>query len=453
VAKVIKDMTHEEKNNLKDKIKCPECKAIIPITETLQHQLTESVRMEFEQKIADQDAVISEREKDIAAREKEVHDKEQGIEERVQKSIVVGIEKEKIALAQTARAEAEASLAVVIQDLRDEVKSKKEKLEEAQKNEMELRRKERALEDRAKEMDLEVDRKMDAERKRVEEETSRRITEDHRMKDAEKDKKMSDMMRQIEDLKLKAEQGSQQTQGEVQELELEKELAALFPGDNIQPVPKGMQGADVIQEVISNKGVLCGSIIWESKRTKNWSDGWISKLKDDQRAAQADVAVIITQSLPKDIQHFGYMDGVWITTYACFYSLAYLIRQKLSEIALTKAMVAGKNEKADIIFNYLTGVGFRQRVEAIVEVFSDMKMELDKEKRATQRVWAKKEKQLQSVLDNTANLYGDLQGLIGSAMQTIPALEAGDVVEETIVSSEIKVVVEDSDEGQAGIPF
>jgi hypothetical protein len=294
---------------------------------------------------------------------------------------------------------------------------------------------------------------MDAERKRVEEETSRRITEDHRMKDAEREKKMSDMMRQIEELKLKAEQGSQQTQGEVQELELEKELAALFPGDNIQPVPKGMQGADVIQEVISNKGVLCGSIIWESKRTKGWSDKWIAKLKEDQRAAQADVAVIITQSLPKDIQHFGPMDGVWVTTYACFYGLAYLIRQKLSEIALTKTLVAGKNEKADIIFNYLTGVGFRQRVEAIVEVFSDMKKELEKEKIVTQRVWAKKEKQLQTVLYNTAGLYGDLQGFIGPSMQTIPALEAGDVVEETIVSGEIKVVVEDSDEGQAGIPF
>jgi hypothetical protein len=371
-------------------------------------------------KKADQDAAISEREKEIVAREKEVHDKEQGIEERVQKSIGQGIEKEKTALAKTAREEAEASLAVEMQDLRDEVKSKKEKLEEAQKNEMELRKKERALEDRAKEMDLEVDRKMDAERKRVEEETSRRMSEDHRMKDAEKDKKMSDMMRQIEDLKRKAEQGSQQTQGEVQELKLEKELAVLFPGDNVQPVPKGMNGADVIQEVISNKGVLCGTIIWESKRTKNWSDGWISKLKDDQRAAQADVAVIITQSLPKDIQHFGPVDGVWVTTYACFYGLAYLIRQKLSEIALTKMMVAGKNEKADIIFSYLTGVGFRQRVEAIVEVFSDMKKELDKEKIVTQRVWAKKEKQLQTVLYNTAGLYGDLQGFIDRCINSFP---------------------------------
>jgi hypothetical protein len=132
------------------------------------------------------------------------------------------------------------------------------------------------------------------------------------------------------------------------------------------------------------------------------------------------------------------MDGVWITTYACFYSLALLIRQKLSEIALTKAMVAGKNEKADIIFNYLTGVGFRQRVEGIVEVFSDMKMELEKEKRATQRVWAKKDKQLQTVLYNTANLYGDLQGLIGSSMQAIPALETGDAEEEETIGVELE---------------
>jgi hypothetical protein len=234
------------------------------------------------------------------------------------------------------------------------------------------------------------------------------------------------MMRQIEDLKRKAEQGSQQTQGEVQELELEKELAALFPYDNVQPVPKGMQGADVVQEVISNSGNRCGSIIWESKRTKSWSDGWIAKLKDDQRTARADVAIIVTQSLPKDMRTFGYVDGVWVTDYTCFYGLALAMRQKITELAFTKSMAASKNEKADVLFHYLTGVEFRQRVEAIVEAFSDMKTELDKEKRMFERSWSKREKQLQSVILNTAGMYGDLQGLIGSSMQTIPALESGD---------------------------
>jgi hypothetical protein len=349
-----------------------------------------------------------------------------GIEERVQTTLASELEKHKAALAKTARAEAETALSVELQELRDQLQTNETKLEEARQNEIALRKRERALEDRAKDIELEVARQMDDERKRVEEDTARRITDAYRMEEADKDRQINEMMRQIEELKRKAEQGSQQTQGEVQELELEKELAALFPSDTIQPVPKGMQGADVIQEVISNSGTRCGSIIWESKRTKTWSDGWVSKLKDDQRAARADVAIIVTQSLPKDMHTFGFIDGVWVTHYTCFYGLALTMRQKISELAFTRSMAAGKNEKADILFHYLTGVEFRQRVEAIVEAFSDMKAELDKEKRLFERVWAKREKQLQVVLLNTNGMYGDLQGLIGPSMQSIPALEAGD---------------------------
>lgn len=408
-----------------DKIRCPECQALIPITETLQHQLTESVRREYEEKIAEQERGFSEREKSLTTKAKELDAKEEGIEERVQVSLKSELAKQKLAVMVDAKKQAHEEMSVELKDLQEDLKAKEEKLQQARETELALRKRERELEDRAKDIDLEVARKIDTEKSKVEEETAKRITEDNRMKDAEKEKKMSDMMRQIEDLKRKAEQGSQQTQGEVQELELEKELAALFPVDTIVPVPKGMQGADVIQEVNSNSGNRCGSIIWESKRTKNWSDGWIVKLKEDQRAAKSDVAVIITQVLPKDIPNFGFMDGVWVTNYACFYGLALAIRQKLTELAFTKSMAAGKNEKADVIFHYLTGTEFRQRVEAIVEAFSDMKTELDKERRSAERGWAKREKQLQTVLLNTAGMYGDLQGLIGNSLQTIPALEAG----------------------------
>lgn len=409
-----------------DKIKCPKCGELFPITQTLQRQLTESVRKEYEEKTIAQEQRLTEREKLIAVKAKELTAKEQGIEERVQTSLKTEIAKQKIALSAEAKKQARDELAVEIKDLKENLKSKDEKLEKARETELALRKREYELEERAKEIDLEVARKISTEKKQVAEETSKRIVEEHRMKDAEKDKKMSDMMKQIEDLKRKAEQGSQQTQGEVQELELEKELAVLFPVDSIQPVPKGMRGADVIQEVNSNRGNRCGSIIWESKRTQNWSDGWISKLKEDQRAAKSDVAVIITQVLPKDISNFGFIDGVWVTNYACFYGLAVAIRQKLSELAFTKSMAAGKNEQADVIFHYLTGTEFRQRVEAIIEAFSDMKTELDKERRAAERGWTKREKQLQTVILNTAGMYGDLQGLLGPSMQTIPALEAGE---------------------------
>jgi hypothetical protein len=415
-----------------DSITCPQCGKPIAITETLHHQLTASVRKEYDDKLATQEQMFSEREQQIAARTREVEEKERGIEDRVQTALASEREKQKAVLAKEARAEAERVLAVEMQDLRDALHTKEEKLEQARQTEIAMRKRERDLEERAKDIELEVARKMDAERKRVEEDTARRMADEYRMKVAEDEKKMHDLMRQIEELKRKAEQGSQQTQGEVQELELEKELAALFPIDTIQPVPKGMQGADVLQEVIANSGNRCGAIIWESKRTKNWSDGWIAKLKEDQRAARAEVAIIVTQSLPRDMRTFGFLDGVWVTNYTCFYGLAVAMRQRMMELAFTKAMAASKNERADVLFHYLTGVEFRQRVEAIIEAFSDMRSELDKEKRMFERSWSKREKQLQAVLLNTSGMYGDLQGLIGSSMQTIPALDAGNTADEEV---------------------
>ncbi|MBI2013225.1 MAG: DUF2130 domain-containing protein [Candidatus Colwellbacteria bacterium] len=444
-------------SNQTDKIKCPECNALIPITETLQHQLTESVRKEYEEKMAEQKRSLFEQQKELAKKEKILEEKEKNIDERVQQNLKVELEAQKKILSEKAKKEAQDELALEMKDLREDLRTKDAKLEEAKKTELQLRKRERELETRAKDVELEVARKIDQERKKVEDEIAKRFLDEHRMKDAEKNKQIGDMRRQIEDLKRRAEQGSQQAQGEVQELELEKEISQLFPVDNVQPVPKGMQGADVIQEVLTNSGSRCGAIIWESKRTKNWGDGWISKLKDDQRTAKADVAVIVTEVLPKDIRNFGFIDGVWVTNYASFPGLALALRQKLTELAFTKAMATSKDKKADILFHYLTGPEFRQRVETIIEAFSDMKTELDKEKRSYERSWTKREKQLQSVLLNTAGMYGDLQGMIGSSMQTIPTLEAGTTDEdnpevelEEESKRKSKKVVE---EGPEDIPF
>jgi len=396
-----------EDNKQTDKIKCPECNALIPITETLQHQLTESVRKEYEEKFAEQKQSFAEQQKKLTQKEKTLEEKEKSIEEKIQQGLKTELEIQKKVLSEKAKKEAQDELALEMKELRDDLKAKGEKLEEAKKTELQLRKRERELEERAKDIELEVARKMAQERKKVEDDVVKRISDERRMKDAEKDKQINDMRRQIEELKRRAEQGSQQAQGEVQELELENEISQLCGG-------------------------RCGAIIWESKRTKSWSDGWISKLKDDQRTAKADIAVIVTQVLPKDIRNFGFIEGVWVTNFVCFPGLALALRQKLTELALTRAMAVSKDKKADILFHYLSGPEFRQRVEAIIEAFSDMKTELDKERRLYERSWAKREKQLQTVLLNTAGMYGDLQGMIGTSMQTIPALEAGNVDEEDI---------------------
>jgi hypothetical protein len=252
---------------------------------------------------------------------------------------------------------------------------------------------------------------------------ARKFTEDQRLKTAEKDKQLEDMRRQIEDLKRKAEQGSQQTQGEVLELEIESNLRTAFPHDEIIPVPKGMKGGDIIQKVKTTSGQDAGVIIWETKRTKSWSDGWIDKLKDDQRSIAAEFAVIVSQVLPKGVSHLAQIDGVWVADFLSFVGIAVALRSHVLQIFQARAVAAGKGEKLDFLYSYLTGTQFKQRVEVIVESFKSMQEDLDKEKRVIQKGWATREQQIARVLVSTVGMYGDIQGIVGASLPKIAALE------------------------------
>ena len=231
------------------------------------------------------------------------------------------------------------------------------------------------------------------------------------------------MQKNIEELKRRAEQGSQQLQGEVLELELENQLASKFPFDSIEPVAKGEFGGDVLQRVVSQSGQQCGSILWESKRTKNWSDGWLTKLRDDQRTAKAEIAVIVSLALPKGVETFEMVDGIWVTHPRAAIPIATVLRQSLLEIATTRQASAGQQTKTEMIYQYLTGPNFRHRVEAIVEAFSTMQTDLDKEKKAIMKQWSKRETQIDRVMNATVGMYGDLQGIAGASLQEIEGLE------------------------------
>ena len=231
------------------------------------------------------------------------------------------------------------------------------------------------------------------------------------------------MQRQIEELKRRADQGSQQLQGEVLELELETTLRLKFPLDCIEPVAKGEFGGDVLQRVMGPLGQWCGSILWESKRTKNWSDGWLAKLRGDQRTAKAEIAVLVSSTLPKEIETFGQIDGVWITEPRLALPLVIALRQSLIEIASTRQTQEGQETKMELVYQYLTGPRFKHRIEAIVEKFSDMHADLDRERKAMTRLWAKREMQIQGVIESTVGMYGDLQGIAGRALPAIEGLE------------------------------
>jgi hypothetical protein len=231
------------------------------------------------------------------------------------------------------------------------------------------------------------------------------------------------MQQTIEELKRKAEQGSQQLQGEVQELELESVLRVKFPFDSIESVPKGEFGGDVLQRVVSANGQAGGTILWECKRTKNWSDGWLAKLREDQRTAKAEISVLVSQVLPKGVETFGAVDGVWVTNPRAALPVATILRHTLLEVSMARQVSEGQQTKTEMVYQYLTGPRFRQRVEAIVEAFSSMREDLDKERKAIMKQWAKREEQIERVMGATVGMYGDLQGIAGKSIQEIEGLE------------------------------
>lgn len=332
-------------------------------------------------------------------------------------------ESEKQIIEEKANKRAEESIRLEMEDLKARLKERDEKLEKSERQELELRKIKRGLEEEKKNIELEMMRRLDQERQKIEEKVKRESEESHKLKDLEKDKQFEDMRIQIVELKRKAEQGSQKIQGEVMEIELGKILKDEFLFDEIEPVSSGIRGADIIQTVKTQSGRICGKILWESKRTKNWSDTWIQKLKDDQREAKADIAVIVSETLPKGFHHFRQIKDIWIADLPSTLSLALALRVMLIQVAKTQELQTGKEEKMEIVYNYLIGPEFRNRVQAIAEAFITMKNDLDTERRAIENIWAKREKQISRVVSNISGMRGDLEGIVGASLPSIKILK------------------------------
>jgi len=405
---------------------CPQCKVEIKLTESLAAPLLESVRRDYEQRLTQKDSDIAKREQALADRAQSLEKAKQTLEQQVAQKIemerghIVAEEARKAKLALGSELDQKIK---EVKSLQDILKQNDAKLAEAQKAQADLIRKQRELDDARRELDLTIEKRVQADLSTEREKAKKEAEEELKLKVMEKDQTITAMQKQIEDLKRRAEQGSQQLQGEVQELELETLLAAKFPRDSIQPVPKGEFGGDVLHRVFGPTNQICGTILWESKRTKNWSDGWLPKLREDQRAAKADIAVIISQALPKDIETFGFIDGVWVADPKVALPVAMSLRHTLIEVACTRQASEGQQTKMEMVYGYLTGPRFRQRVQAIVEAFSSMRDDLDRERKAITRQWAKREEQIDRVMNATVGMYGDLQGIAGKTLQEIEGLE------------------------------
>lgn len=390
---------------MNDQIVCPHCRKSIPLTQAVTHQLKEQMEREREE----------ERKKWAAAFHKRVDEEKKKFEDEYAKA------RDSIQLSIKAKLQKEMEM-----DFKD---AKNEKEELAKQNKtlqdqlLETNRLIRQIRNESEQKGIEMEKKLAEEQEKMRVDMQKRAEEEYHMKMLEKDKKLSDVMKLNDDLKRKLEQGSQQTQGEVLELELETLLKREFPFDEINPVAKGIRGADLLQVVKDPYGKPCGTIIWETKRTKSWSNEWVTKLKDDQRAVRAELAVLVTQVLPPAIKYFGNIDHVWVCEYGCYMGVATALRSKLIEVSAIKMSTVGKNEKMEVLYAYLSGTEFKQRVEAIIEAFRSMQEDLKKERAWFMAKWAKQEKNIGKVIDNTYGMHGDLQSIIGKSLVEIEDMD------------------------------
>jgi hypothetical protein len=407
-------------------IVCPHCRTEIKLTQTLAAPLIAETRKQFEQQLAAKESDFLQREASIKQEQGEIANARRQIEEQVAarlKAERAAISEAEATKARHAFAEELGGRDRQLAQLLQVLAGKDAKLVEAQAAQTEALRKQRDLDEAKREIDLTVEKRVQDALVAVRDKAKLEVDDALKTRLSEKETQIAGMQRQIEDLRRKAEQGSQQLQGEALEIELEARLRARFQSDLIEPVPKGEFGGDVLQRVLGPTGQPCGTILWESKRTKNWVDGWLPKLRDDQRAATADFALLVTSVLPKGVESFDLVDNVWVVEPRFAIPLAMALRQSLIDIAATRISQQGQQTKMELVYQYLTGPRFRHRIEAIVERFTEMQADLERERKAMTRLWAKRDEQLRTVLDATAGLYGDLQGIAGRAIQEIESLD------------------------------
>ena len=411
-------------------IVCPQCNTQIRLTESLAAPLIAATRRQFEQRLAAQDADIMQREQGIRNKESRLLEATRALEAQVADRVAAQLQVERVRVgAEEARKAKQAGAAELeaksreLFELQDVLRQRDAKLALAQAAQAELIKKQRELDDARRELELTVQQRVEAGLDDVRLKARREAEEGLRQRVLEKDQTISSMQHTIEELKRKAEQGSQQLQGEVQELELEGVLRAQFPYDTITPVPKGEFGGDIVQVVRGPQGQPGGTILWEAKRTRHWSDGWLVKLREDQRSAKAEICVLVSHALPKGVDTFHLLDGVWVTHPRCVLPVATVLRDTLLQLTLARQVSEGQQSKTDMVYQYLTGPRFRQRIEAIVEAFSSMQDDLDKERKVIMKQWAKRQEQIEQVMGGTIGLYGDLQGIAGKSLQEIDGLE------------------------------
>jgi hypothetical protein len=412
-------------------IKCPNCGTDINVNNILSHQLEEEIRQKYQAQLTEEKQKYQ-KEKDALNNEKEEFEKQKKqdkavFEERLEKQL----KEERIAIESKLKTKLSEEQADQFKLLQEELNQKSEQVKELNRTKAEIERLKREKEEAKEIAEAEAQKKLNEQLSTEKEKIRKSEEEKNELKMRDLQKQLDDQKRLTEEMKRKQEQGSMQLQGEVQELAIEEWLQTQFPLDSIEEIKKGARGGDCIQTVNTFAQQNCGKIYYESKRTKDFQGSWIEKFKADMREKAADIGVLVTEAMPSDMERMGLRDGIWVCTYEEFKGLSGVLRESIIQVSTALGSQVNKGDKMQLLYDYLTSNSFRMQVEAIVEGFSSMKSALESEKRAMQRIWKEREKQIDKVINNTIDMHASIRGIAGNAIQAVKALELpGDDLDE-----------------------
>ena len=408
-----------------NKIECPSCGGEIDVNEILYHKLQEQVKKEFSNKLTEQKKKYDMMVNSLQTEKAELDKQKKKIQEKIDDEVQNKLKMEKIKLEKKIRNKIEDEQSGEIEELKEELDQKSKKLKQFNKAKAEIERLKREKDELKGEIEAEAEKKMSQILKEEQRKIRRSEEEKTELKIVEKNQLIEQLKESLKETQRKMEQGSMQAQGEAQELAIEDYLRDNFPLDTIDEIKKGAKGADCLQIVNTRTIQNCGTIYYESKRTKSFQHSWIEKFKNDMRDKGANIGVLITEAMPLGMDRMGQKEGIWICTLSEFKGLCFVLRESVIQISNAVSTQENKGEKMAMLYDYLTGNEFQLQIEAIVEGFTQMKEDLDKEKRSMQGLWKRREKQIEKVLLNTNFMYNSVKGIAGNAIQTVNALEMG----------------------------
>lgn len=407
-------------------IKCPQCGAVIDVNDVLYHQLEDQIKKDFDKKSAKREKEIQKQLDEIQLEKEQVKKQKETMNELVAKEVQTKLKTEKNKLEKSIREQLQDETSEQIKDLQKELDQKSTQVKELNKTKAEVEKLKREKDELRDQVALEKEKEFSDKLKEEKQKIKKQSDEENTLKIKELEKKLEDQTKLAEEMKRRAEQGSMQLQGEIQELELENILRNLYPYDEVTEIKKGQRGADIIHIVKTNQGNECGKIYYESKRTKNFEYGWLQKLRDDNLEAKADVLVIVTEVMPVDSEFkYFYKDGVWICSFSEIKGFSLVLRQGLLQIQAVTITQQGKETKMELLYDFLTSQEFRGQFEAIIEGFKSLQDSYSDEKLKMQKIWKEREKQLEKILSNAVNFYGSLKGIAGASIPDIKMLESG----------------------------